>query len=241
MSHGFRPGGSLPADWITHGPILGVTWTLFAPLALTMMASATVGVTDMYVAGFLGSAAQAAVGFADQILFLVLVIGSGLAAASASFILLIEMLVALVMAAFVSLALYESYAASLRASTNAENQVTAAVIAQECLDEARNETWPALVGFVASYPTGSPQQMTLSGSQASLGTAGRPLSINTDLNYDARSLQRQFSGTCTRAFDYAPGTNSIINVTVTVTWSQGSTSPRTIVARTSISSSGIHD
>lgn len=156
-------------------------------------------------------------------------------------ILLVEMLVALVMAAFVALALYESYAATLRASTNAENQVTAAVIAQECLDEARNQTWPALQNYVALYPTGSAQQMTLSGSQNSLGSAGRPLSVNTDFNYDARSLQRQFSGTCTRAFDYAPGTNSIINVTVTVTWPPGSPTPRTIVAKTSISSSGIHD
>lgn len=86
MSHGFCPGRSLPADWITHGPILQVTWSLFAPLALAMMASSTVGITDMYVAGFLGSRAQAAVGIGDQLLFFVLVFGTGLSIAASSLI-----------------------------------------------------------------------------------------------------------------------------------------------------------
>lgn len=76
----------LSEDYISRGPLLPVTLLLFLPLAFSMMLSSTVGLVDMYIASFLGSAAQAAVGLGDQLLFLVIVLGSGLATACSSFV-----------------------------------------------------------------------------------------------------------------------------------------------------------
>lgn len=73
-------------DFILHEPIGPLTLKLFTPLALSLMISSTVGIVDMYLASDLGSAAQAAVGFADQLIFLLIVFGTGLSTASSSFV-----------------------------------------------------------------------------------------------------------------------------------------------------------
>lgn len=73
-------------DSICNGPLALVVAKLFFPLALSMVLSSTIGIVDMYIAGFLGSNAQAAVGLGDQLLFLLIVLGSGLATACSSFI-----------------------------------------------------------------------------------------------------------------------------------------------------------
>jgi len=53
------------------------------PLAATFFFTALIGVVDMYFAGFLGPQAQAAVGLADQLLMIWLLVGTGLATGTA--------------------------------------------------------------------------------------------------------------------------------------------------------------
>lgn len=61
-------------------------WSLFLPLLLYYVISSLVGITDMYLAGDLGSDAQAAVGMGDQVIFLVVAVGTGLCTACSSFV-----------------------------------------------------------------------------------------------------------------------------------------------------------
>lgn len=61
-------------------------WKLFYPLAFSMVLSSTIGIVDMYLAGMIGPAAQAAVGIGDQFIFAVIVAGTGLSCASSSLI-----------------------------------------------------------------------------------------------------------------------------------------------------------
>lgn len=148
---------------------------------------------------------------------------------------LVELLVALVMAMFVSLALYEGYAASLRASVVAQQQTTAAAIIQECIDESRNLTWPEL-----QVLSGTTQNMTITGSQSTMGNTGRPLAMNTDLNYSSDGQACVFRGTCTRTV--TPETGTSLRVSATVTWNQaGSTTQKTLTQSTVISQYGIHN
>ncbi len=71
---------------LNETPIPQAIWQLFFPLALAMGISSTVGLLDMYVAGKIGSAAQAAVGLGDQLIFLVIVLGTGISTACSAFV-----------------------------------------------------------------------------------------------------------------------------------------------------------
>jgi putative MATE family efflux protein len=71
---------------LCEGPLAIVILKIFIPLAISLLLSSTIGIVDMHLAGFLGPAAQAAVGMGDQLLFLVLVLGSGLSTACSSFV-----------------------------------------------------------------------------------------------------------------------------------------------------------
>lgn len=59
---------------------------LALPLLATSFIFCLIGVVDMAVAGWHGAAAQAAVGVADQVIFVTVLIGTGLAAATACFV-----------------------------------------------------------------------------------------------------------------------------------------------------------
>ena len=61
-------------------------WNIFYPLALSMILSSSIGIVDMYLAGLIGPAAQAAVGIGDQLIFAVIVLGTGLSCATSSII-----------------------------------------------------------------------------------------------------------------------------------------------------------
>lgn len=54
---------------------------IFIPSVISLAASAAISILDIYLAGLLGSAEQAAIGMADQVLFLVTMGGAGLATA----------------------------------------------------------------------------------------------------------------------------------------------------------------
>lgn len=79
-----QPAGGLPHAFTTQSP-LNQVWNLFLPLLFYYVISSMVGITDMYLAGDLGSDAQAAVGIGDQVIFLVVALGTGLCTACSSF------------------------------------------------------------------------------------------------------------------------------------------------------------
>ncbi len=54
---------------LTQGNLWKVIWRMSWPLLLTTIAASLVGMTDLFVAGRLGSAPQAAVGISEQIIF----------------------------------------------------------------------------------------------------------------------------------------------------------------------------
>lgn len=58
---------------LVKGNLWAVIWTMSWPLILTTLAGSLVGMVDVQVAGLLGSNAQAAVGLAEQVLFLFMV------------------------------------------------------------------------------------------------------------------------------------------------------------------------
>lgn len=63
---------SLTANLAT-GSLMKAIWTMSWPLMVTTVSSSLVGLADMHVAGFLGSASQAAVGVAEQVLFILMI------------------------------------------------------------------------------------------------------------------------------------------------------------------------
>jgi len=67
-------------------PVVQALWQVFYPLALAMTLSSTIGLVDMFIASKLGTNAQAAVGLGDQMIFLVIVLGTGISTACSSFV-----------------------------------------------------------------------------------------------------------------------------------------------------------
>lgn len=72
-------------DQFVKSPIFAC-WRVFFPLAASMVLSSTIGILDMYLAGLIGPSAQAAVGIGDQLIFAVIVLGTGLSCATSSLV-----------------------------------------------------------------------------------------------------------------------------------------------------------
>ena len=64
--------GALTANLAT-GSLMKAIWSMSWPLMVTTVSSSLVGLADMHVAGFLGSASQAAVGVSEQVLFILMI------------------------------------------------------------------------------------------------------------------------------------------------------------------------
>ncbi len=73
------------SDASRQSPLIAC-WKLFYPLAISMMLSSTIGVLDMYLASIVGPEGQAAVGIGDQMIFAVIVLGTGLSCAASSLV-----------------------------------------------------------------------------------------------------------------------------------------------------------
>lgn len=79
VSAAFEPcQAALPENVFTEGSINRAVWQMAWPLLLTSTLSSCVGLVDMYLAGFMGDAAQAAIGIGEQFIFLAVTIGTGL-------------------------------------------------------------------------------------------------------------------------------------------------------------------
>lgn len=67
-------------------PVALAVTRMFVPLLAAYGVTALIGVSDMYFSGLIGCDAQAAVGIGDQVIVLVVMLGTGLATASSSFV-----------------------------------------------------------------------------------------------------------------------------------------------------------
>jgi putative MATE family efflux protein len=63
---------------IISGSLARAIWDMSWPLLTTYFLSSCIGLTDTYLAGFIGGAAQAALGIGEQAIFLAVVLGTGL-------------------------------------------------------------------------------------------------------------------------------------------------------------------
>ena len=59
-------------------PFLKDSWALGWPMILIMFFHFAIGITDVYVAGFLGSEVMAAVGYVGQLYWTLMILASGL-------------------------------------------------------------------------------------------------------------------------------------------------------------------
>jgi putative MATE family efflux protein len=58
---------------LATGSLMKAIWSMSWPLMVTTVSASLVGLADMHVAGFLGSASQAAVGVSEQVLFILMI------------------------------------------------------------------------------------------------------------------------------------------------------------------------
>lgn len=152
---------------------------------------------------------------------------------------LVELLVAMVLAAFFSIALYDSLALAMRATTTAKKNLLAANIAQQVLDDARNQSWASLIALPAntSLPINGSLNSTTMGANPS-----RPLLVNTDLNYTTASVAADSgfnNATCLRTIS-SPSANTR-RIVVTVSWTDSGGALKTHSVQTNISVNGIHN
>lgn len=152
---------------------------------------------------------------------------------------LVELLVAIVLATFFSIALYDSLALGMRATTTAKKNLLAANIAQQVLDDARNQSWASLIALPAS--TNLPINASLNSTTLGANPT-RPLLVNTDLTYTSASVAADSgfnNATCTRVIS-SPNANTR-RVVVTVSWADSGGAIKTHSVQTNISVNGIHN
>ncbi|MDD2671931.1 MAG: MATE family efflux transporter [Syntrophales bacterium] len=63
---------------LTSGNLWKIIWSQFWPMLIIMVFSFLVGLADVYVAGLIGPAVQAAVGFVTQIYFLIIIVANAI-------------------------------------------------------------------------------------------------------------------------------------------------------------------
>jgi prepilin-type N-terminal cleavage/methylation domain-containing protein len=161
---------------------------------------------------------------------------------------LLELMVAVSIGAILMMAVYGSSMGFYRATNNNENQVVAANLAQQVIDNARNSPYFRLMTLLNGNNTVS-QNLDLYDFPANPATAmfPRPLlrnqNTNSGMTYSQRSLDKLFNGTVTQTIDnLAPGdaNNGQLRVSVLVAWkdTRGHHEYRTA---TTIAQTGIHN
>jgi len=134
-----------------------------------------------------------------------------------------------------------------RHGTQNQNQILAADMAQEVIDNVRDSNYSKLKSFLNGGTTAS-QSLPLYTFPAdpSISMFPRPLLRNTDstsgMSYQSATLTSGFNGTVAETItDLAPGntTNDLLDVKVNVQW-QDSTGQHTYLVDTQVSQTGIH-
>src|SRR5512134_3023780 len=62
----------------TSGNLWGNIWRMSWPMLLVMLLNFFVGITDVYVAGYLGPGVQAVVGFVGQLYFFIIIVANAI-------------------------------------------------------------------------------------------------------------------------------------------------------------------
>src|SRR5262249_30090632 len=78
--------GSPDVDRINEGSIGRALWSMCWPLLASSFLVSSIGLVDLFLAGRMGEAAQAAVGIGEQVLCLTIIAGTGLATGTAAFV-----------------------------------------------------------------------------------------------------------------------------------------------------------
>jgi type II secretory pathway pseudopilin PulG len=163
---------------------------------------------------------------------------------------LVELLVAVFISSLFAAAVASSMADSTRLTTSSQNQVLAANIAQELIDNARNTPFNTLATYCQSTPYALLVNKT---SSAETGPAVQPRPLLLDMSshtWSTDSKRNLFRGTVTelvQGLDTAFAVTTAnpppyIRVTITITWIDGSTTNnKTYSLQTLISEQGIHN
>lgn len=169
---------------------------------------------------------------------------------SASGIYLVELLVAVFISSLLAAALAENMSETLRLTNSGQNQIIAAAIGQELVDNARNTSYaqgnPNLCGMIGNTYT-----LNVNSSNAGNPVSSRPLMMDlTSLDWSQDAENNKFTGTVTESLSNAnwgsftdPILGSIpngIRVDITVTWNEVRM-PKTYSLSTFISRNGIHN
>lgn len=152
---------------------------------------------------------------------------------------LVEMIVSLGVVSILMAGIVESLALVQRAARASQNHAIASIIAQEMIDEARNQTWTTLNANIGT--------ITLLVNRTASGQTGpsylpRPLLLDLANNtYSDAGQNNLFRGTVQQVLALAG--SGQLRLTVTVSWptenSPGQTS--TLTMTTVISEYGIHN
>lgn len=163
---------------------------------------------------------------------------------------LVELLVAVVISSMFAASLAASMADSTRMSSSSQNQVLAANIAQELIDNARNTPFATLANYCSSTPYTLLVNKTGS-SQTGPVILPRPLLLDMSSHtWTADSQRNLFRGTVTelvQGLDTGFSTTTAnpppyIRVTITINWIDGSTTgQKNYTLSTIISEHGIHN
>lgn len=155
---------------------------------------------------------------------------------------LVETLIALLICALISTVLSDTLGRFLSFSTGSERQLIARELAQQILDNARNQTWTQLQAGVANQGGASYTLLTNKyGGEVGPAISPRPLHLDKqNLSWTDQSSTNMFRGTCRLALAYVPGSTTEINATATINWGD-SRGPHSLTASTVISQFGIHN
>jgi len=172
---------------------------------------------------------------------------------------LLELLVTCSITGILAVGIMGNMSQIFQFSTSAQNQVTAATIAQQLIDNARNTPYAALESYVPSSPFTLLINRTDSGQTGPL-PAQRPLLVDfappggwptihwvqptasgsswTYPTMDSTSTYAQFQGTATETIQAV--SSDLLRVTVTVQWQEKGTTPRKLQIATFIARNGIN-
>lgn len=167
-------------------------------------------------------------------------------ARSQSGIYLVELLVAVFISSLLAAALAENMSETLRLTSSGQNQIIAAAIGQELVDNARNTSYASLCTMAGNTYT-----LNVNSSNSGNPVSSRPLMMDlTGLDWTQDAENNQFDGTVSETLSNAgwgnytdPILGSIpngIRVDILINWNERQM-PKTYSLSTYISRNGIHN
>lgn len=165
---------------------------------------------------------------------------------SSSGIYLVELLVAVFISSLLAAALAENMSETLRLTNCGQNQIIAAAIGQELVDNARNTSYSSLCNMIGQTYT-----LNVNSSNSGNPVSSRPLMLDlTSLDWTQDAENNKFSGTVSESLSDAgwgsyadPILGNIpngIKVDITISWTEVQM-PKTYSLSTFISRNGIHN